>query len=317
VLARNRHFREWSRAAQPDGYADRIEVSMNNDPNARVDAVLGGKADAALEVQSPRVGSLRIRHVSQLRGHAQPETRFFAFNVTHPPFDDARARQAVNLAIDRGAFARRLAGRGLATTACQLLPASFPAHEDYCPWTGPPHDGQWHRPDLTRARALLRATGTAGAPVRILAQGSDDQSAAVVLIAAMRRLGYRPIVVHQSRKWDIAAADWIADYPSPGDFLDRFLNCKNYHPGDPARSTNGGGFCDPAFDRLVARAQTLQPSDPQRAQEVWGQADRLAVDRAALVPVASTKSVELLSRRAGHFTLDANGQAAIHQLWVH
>jgi peptide/nickel transport system substrate-binding protein len=259
---------------------------------------------------------LRIRHASQLRAHAQPETRFFAFNVTHPPFDDARARQAVNLAIDRGALARRLGGRGLATTTCQLLPASFPAHTDYCPWTNPPHDGHWHRPDLARARALVRASGTAGGPVRIVARGFDDQSAAAVLVAALRRLRYRPIVVDHTRKWEMAAATWIADYPSPGDFLDYFLSCKNYHREDPARSTNSGGFCDPAFDRLVARAQTLQPTDPQRAQDVWERADRLAVDQAALVPMASTKSVELLSRRTGHFTLNANSQPELDQLWV-
>jgi YVTN family beta-propeller protein len=319
LLARNSRFREWSRAAQPDGYADRIEVRMNDDPNARVDAVLRGKADAALEVQSARVASLRIRHLSQLRRHAQPATLFFAFNLTHPPFDDVRARRAVNLAIDRGAFARRIGGRGLATTTCQLLPASFPGHENYCPWTRPPYDGRWHRPDLARARALVSASGTGGARVRIVTQGFDDpsRSAAVVLAAALRRLGYRPIVVvRQPRQWEMGAASWTADYPSPGDFLDYFLSCKNYHPEDPGRSTNSGGFCNPAFDRLVARAQTLQPSDPQRAQEVWAKADRLAVDQAALVPVASTKSVELLSRRAGHFTLDANSQPAIDQLWV-
>jgi peptide/nickel transport system substrate-binding protein len=316
LLARNSHFREWSRAAQPDGYADRIDVRMSNDPNARVSAVLSGKADTALEVQSARVGPLRIRHASQLRAHAQPETRFFAFDVTHPPFDDARARQAVNLAFDRGALARRLGGRGLATTTCQLLPASFPAHADYCPWTSPPHDGHWHRPNLARAGALVRASGTGGAPVRILARGFDDESAAAVLAAALRRLRYRPIVVDQPRKWEMAAATWIADYPSPGDFLDYFLSCKNYHREDPARSTNSGGFCDPAFDRLVARAQTLQPTDPQRAQDVWERADRLAVDQAALVPMASTKSVELLSRRTGHFTLNANSQPELDQLWV-
>jgi hypothetical protein len=34
------------------------------------------------------------------------------------------------------------------------------------------------------------------------------------------------------------------------------------------------------------------------------------------VPLVSTASIELLSRRAGHFTLDANSQPLIDQLWV-
>jgi ABC-type oligopeptide transport system substrate-binding subunit len=109
---------------------------------------------------------------------------------------------------------------------------------------------------------------------------------------------------------------WIADYPSPGNFLDYFLSCSNYHPEDPAGSSNGGGFCRADFDRLVARAQALQLTDPPKAEKVWARADRLAVDQAAWVPTVSTASVELLSRRTGHFTLDANSQPQIDQLWV-
>jgi peptide/nickel transport system substrate-binding protein len=51
VLVRNPHFREWSRAAQPDGYPDRIEWTpsgQDNSPkaaNSAVDAVLAGRAD--------------------------------------------------------------------------------------------------------------------------------------------------------------------------------------------------------------------------------------------------------------------------------
>jgi hypothetical protein len=34
------------------------------------------------------------------------------------------------------------------------------------------------------------------------------------------------------------------------------------------------------------------------------------------VPLANTGSADLLSRRAGHFTLDANSAPRIDQLWV-
>ena len=42
----------------------------------------------------------------------------------------------------------------------------------------------------------------------------------------------------------------------------------------------------------------------------------LGVNQAAWVLLANTASAELLSRRAGHFTLDADGQPQIDQLWV-
>jgi ABC-type oligopeptide transport system substrate-binding subunit len=63
-------------------------------------------------------------------------------------------------------------------------------------------------------------------------------------------------------------------------FLDYFLSCANYHPGDPA-STNGGGFCNLQFDRLVMQAKTLQPTDPAAAEDIWARADHLAVSQAA------------------------------------
>ena len=90
----------------------------------------------------------------------------------------------------------------------------------------------------------------------------------------------------------------------------------NYHLHDPARTTNGGGFCDAKFDRLVTRAETLQLTNPAAAQTIWARADHLAVDQAAWVPLVNTDDAELLSPRAGHFTLDADGLPQIDQLWV-
>ena len=330
LLVRNERFREWSHAAQPDGYADRIDIRMNDDPIARVRSVLRGDADLALEVASADIGALATRFPSQLRVHAQPHTRFLSFNVRRPPFDDVRARRAVNLAIDRTAIAKRLGGRRLSTPTCQVLPPSFPGHEAYCPWTRRPFNGHWHGPDLRRARALVEASGTAGATVEYLTPVSDMSEGApeaTVLAAALRRIGYRPRVAvvgnleygarisDTQAAWNMSSGEWIADYPSPGQFLEVLLACSNHGPQDP-RTTNGGGFCDARFDRIVARAQALQITDPPGAQRVWARADRRAVDQAALVPLVSTASVELLSRRTGHFTLDATSQPRIDPLWV-
>ena len=70
------------------------------------------------------------------------------------------------------------------------------------------------------------------------------------------------------------------------------------------------------FDRLVTQAETLQPADPAAAQDIWARADHLAVSQAAWVPLANTGSADLLSRRGGNFTLDANSNPQIDQLWM-
>jgi ABC-type transport system substrate-binding protein len=329
LLVRNERFREWSRAAQPDGYPDRIDIQMNDDPSLRAAAVLRGHADLALEIASVNLAPLRTRYASQLRLYTLPDTSFLSFNVHRPPFSNVLARRAVNLAIDRAAVARRLGGPGLSTPTCQVLPPHFPGYKAYCPWTRKPHDGRWHGPDITRARALIRASGTAGATVDLISLHNDLIAAAATsaLASALRSIGYRPRVfsgdaqfyrrlANPHGRWNISDGDWVADYPSPGEFLDFFLTCANYHPEDPARTTNGGGFCNARFDHLVRQAEAMQLTNPAAAQDIWARADRLAVDQAAWVPLVNTADAELLSRRAGHFTLDADGLPQIDQLWV-
>lgn len=330
LLVRNARFRAWSRAAQPDGYPDRIDIRMDADPNGRVRAVLRGHADEALEVAGANLAPLRTRFASQLHIQSQPHTSFLNFNVHRPPFDDVRARRALNLAFDRTALARRFGGTQLAIPTCQMLPRNFPGHEDYCPWTRGRSDGYWHGPDLRRARALVRAAGTRGATVRFPLR-PDDQIAtttAPVLATALRAIGYRPRIevianapdffrriASVRRPWNLSDGDWVADYPSPAQFLS-FVTCSSYHPADPARTTNSGGYRDARLDRLVARADTLQLTDPAAAQAIWARADRRAVDRAPWVPLVSNASVEFLSRRTGDFTLDSTSQPRIDQLWV-
>ena len=329
LLVRNTRFREWSRAAQPDGYPNRIDIRMDDNPSHRAQAVQDGQADLALEIASVNLAPLRVQFASRLRLDTQPDTSFLSFNLQRPPFSNALARRAVNLAIDRAAVADRLGGPGLSIPTCQVLPPNFPGYQAYCPWTRMPQDGRWHGPDLSRAQALVRASGTAGATVNFVSSSNNPVAAAATgaLVSALREIGYRPRVISGGAEaerrladphgqWNIADGDWTADYPSPSEFLEYFLSCANYHPDDPARTTNGGGFCNATFDRLVRQAETLQLTDPAAAQSIWARADHLAADEAAWVPLANTGDAELLSRRAGHLTLDADGEPQIDQLWV-
>jgi ABC-type transport system substrate-binding protein len=148
--------------------------------------------------------------------------------VRRAPFDTVLARRAVNLAIDRAAVARRLGGPGLSIPTCQVLPPHFPGRKDYCPWTRKLHDGRWHGPDITRARALVRASGTAGATVDFISLHEDPVAAAAAgaLVSALRSIGYHPRVISNDAEYyrrladphgqgNISTGNWSADYPSP------------------------------------------------------------------------------------------------------
>jgi YVTN family beta-propeller protein len=130
VLVRNPRFREWSRAAQPDGYPDRIEWNPSGrgsspiEANMAVDAVLAGRADyfglGGDQPAGDRVEELTTRYASQT--HRYPYQGQFAMylNTRVPPFDDPRVRRAISYAVDRRAVQKLYPG--LAQITCQYVP---------------------------------------------------------------------------------------------------------------------------------------------------------------------------------------------------
>ena len=107
-LVRNRYFHEWSRAAQPDGYPDRI-VLRAPDHGDGLDEVLAGKADVAYVVAGPHTGvedSIR-RPAAHL---PQDDSPLPGLQHRQSPFDDVRARQALNYAVDPHQVLRAMSG---------------------------------------------------------------------------------------------------------------------------------------------------------------------------------------------------------------
>jgi YVTN family beta-propeller protein len=109
-LVRNRYFREWSRAAQPDGYPDRIVLDETPEGNDDLGDVLAGKADFAYVTGTGRMQELKTRYAAQLHRNLSPFLNYYAFNTTKPPFDDVRARRALIYAVDPRALVRALGG---------------------------------------------------------------------------------------------------------------------------------------------------------------------------------------------------------------
>jgi len=95
-------------------------------------------------------------------------TTYLFLNTRQPPFTSLKARQAVNYAIDRARILKlnHLApGQGAVT--CQMLPADFPGHQSYCPYTTGTKDGIWHGPDMAEARRLAKESHTTNVPVTV------------------------------------------------------------------------------------------------------------------------------------------------------
>src|SRR6185437_8581086 len=96
VLGRNPRFREWSAAAQPLGFPDRIVLRTDVEPADGVSKVESGAADWMYG--GPPVDQLediRTRFASQLHGSTLAATYFMLMNTRVAPFDRLDVRRAL------------------------------------------------------------------------------------------------------------------------------------------------------------------------------------------------------------------------------
>lgn len=324
-LERNPRFREWSRAAKPDGYADSIDWVFGMSSDAQIAALEGGHLDYVADVLPSRVHELRVQYPSQVFEQSARSTLGFAFDVRTPPLDDRRVRQALQFAVDRARMVVGAAVHPLSIT-CQTLPPDFPSYQPYCPYTTDPSSkGAWSGPDLNEARRLVAASGTRGASISVWAP--DTQTAAGREISReLSTLGYRPSLhiipidryfpafLDPTNRIQIGFWGWGADFPAPSGFMPPLFSCDNVPPD--GTSTNVSHFCDPAVERAMHRALALQASDPAAANAAWADVDRMITDRSPWLAYASPQDVYFVSDRVGNVQINPQWKLLLDQLWV-
>ncbi len=101
-----------------------------------------------------RLAELGTKYAKQVSVHPLTAMWYAPMNTNLAPFNDIRARQAVNFAIDRAAIVKLFGGSNLAQPACQILPPDFPSYAPYCPFTASPGE-KWSAPDMAKAKQLV------------------------------------------------------------------------------------------------------------------------------------------------------------------
>jgi peptide/nickel transport system substrate-binding protein len=163
----------------------------------------------------------------------------------------------------------------------------------------------------------------------VLTQNSGvaaDEPTARYIVSLLRQLGFRGhLRVLTPDAWHAAIDDyhnppqigtvsWVADFPSPSQWIAKFLACAAWNP--PTQLNNHARFCDHQADSLAQRAAQLEPTDPVAANQLWAQADRRITDLAPWIPTVCESEIDLLSRRAGNYQYVPTIGALIDQLWV-
>jgi oligopeptide transport system substrate-binding protein len=185
-------------------------------------------------------------------------TYFYRFNVTRPPFDDARVRRALFLAMDRNAITTYVMRAGQ-EPAHSLVPPGLPGYDEI----------RLPERDVEEARRLLAEAGYPGgegfptAELLFNTSESHKQIAEVIQQQWKEALGIDITLVNQEWKvflattqaedyW-ISRGSWIGDYLDPNTFLDLWMT---------DNGNNRTGFSDPEYDALLRRAAaTVDPAE--------------------------------------------------------
>jgi YVTN family beta-propeller protein len=310
-LVRNRRFHVWSQIAQPDGYPDTIVYRPGTDEaDTAPSRIESGRGDWVRIDGAPAslVADLETNHGSLVRENPEFATLLFLFNTRVRPFDDVLARRAVEYAVDRQALADRAGGP--ARPVCQFLLRGLPGYRPYCPYTAPHGPaGHWTAPDLTKAKQLVRRSGTLGARVRVRTYDAP-LGWAREMVATLRRIGYDARV-------DLLSADQFVagDHAS-----DEMLTSANYadFPSTSAvlgsYACNRPLYCDPSIVSLLDRAD--QQADGNAAAALQAEAERRLVDAAPAVAFATRSAFDLVSVRVGNYQYNPQYGALLDQLWV-
>jgi ABC-type oligopeptide transport system substrate-binding subunit len=233
--------------------------------------------DAAWIRYDPQLGP-------QLRRSDEMIVEYLGFDASRPPFDDARVRRAVGLAVDWRRLATREDPDGEIATTIVPPGVSARGHADALP-----------RHDPEAARAELAAAGYpggAGFPAVSLATYGIGPGEAIAH-ELERELGIEVDVEQRSfdglsrlldedtpAMWTMA---WSADYPHAHDFLGLLLRSGS--------SANAGRWSNAAYDALIDAAAATPDLEAQA--RLYDDAQAILRDEVPVIPLGYGDSWEL------------------------
>ncbi len=333
VLVRNPYFHVWNAAAQPEGYPNEIIEKYGLQVSDEVTEVENGQANEVFDgdqIPSDDLSTLNSpKYAGQVHVNTLTADWYFALNTRRPPFNNLKARQAINYAANRSAYVKIAGGPSLAAPACQILPPNFPSYKPYCPYTTGPQT-VWSGPNLAKAKALVKASGTAGE--HVVVDGTNDQVGKALveqMVADLDSIGYKaspqllsgsiqyPFVQNSANlsKWNVGWSAWYQDYPAPSDFLNVLLGCGSIHPNSDA-SPNIAEFCNKSIQAQISKAESEEATNPSAAAALWTTIDHEDTSQAPWVDLYNPKQIDFLSKNVHGYKWNPQWYILIDQLWL-
>ncbi|MDH1730621.1 ABC transporter substrate-binding protein [Pseudomonas chengduensis] len=287
---------------------ERLILAITPEPNVRQQRLKAGDCQIALYPRPVDIPALKADPQLQILELDSLLTAYIGINTRHPPLDDVRVRQALNLAFDKTAYIRAQYGEGNATPAVAPYPVTLWGHDETLQdW---PHDPERARQLLTEAGhadgfALSIWTRPGGGPTNpnpgIGAQMLQADLAAIGIRSDIRVFEWGELIKRaKNGEHDLVFMGWAGDNGDPDNFLTPNLSCAAAESGE-----NQAGWCDKAFDALITQARR-EPEQSKRAA-LYRQALAIFHEQAPWIALAHPKQFAALRKGVEGFVLSPMG----------
>jgi peptide/nickel transport system substrate-binding protein len=297
----------------PKGNVETITTEIVKSPARQAQDVIAGKLDYMQDAPpTDLTAEIKARYSDRYKQWPTLSSYYFFLNQQLPPFDDKKVREAVNMAIDSTAIARLFGGRLKPT--CNLIPPGIPGNEerDPCPFGDPDGPG-----DLDKAKQLVDEAGAKGEQVTVYANSDTNRPQIgeyytgllndIGLDAKLRVIDgavYFNTIGNAKTKAQTGLANWFADFPHPGTFLQQIDGTSI----EPTNNPNPGNVDDPEINEKTAAL--MKETDLPAVADRWAALDQRAVDESYIAPYGSEELTTFLSDR-----MDFENCSIVHPLY--
>ena len=283
TLKKNPRFAKFGIPNIPTGHVQTINAKIQSNTNAEAQSVLNNQVDVfdpGDTLPPAIVPQVRSQASDRFKAVPTPSTFYFFLNVKTKPFSDPRARQAVNLALDKGAM-QKLAS-GFLKPSCFFLPQGIVGHPTAsCPYGT--------KPNLKKAQQLVKQAGLQGSKVTVWGEQREPRKQYVLYYASvLNKIGFKatPKIISDSTYFSTIGsaktnpqtgfADWLQDFPHPADFY-LLLSCSAIQP---VNNENFSKVCDPKIESALKKLNPVPANRLQSVASQWSQLDQYVAKQA-------------------------------------
>ncbi|MGE0119537.1 MAG: ABC transporter substrate-binding protein [Dongiaceae bacterium] len=294
-------FADYYRKGVP--YLDKLTFEFGQDPTVNVLRLKKGEIDIAGDGIPPAQFNEAMNDPANkdlIAKGDQLQTGYITLNVTLPPLDNPKVRQAINMAVNKDRIVRIINNRGV--PANQPLPPAMPGYDT---------SYQGYAFDPEAAKTLLSEAGFADGfstelyamnvdPNPRIAQAIQQDLAAVGIKAEIRSLAQAEVITaggagQAPMIWSGGMA-WIADFPDPSNFYGPILSCAGAAEG----GWNWAKYCNEDLDTRANQADAMVTAEQQPARaDAWKAIYLDVMKDAPWVPIFNEQRFTYHSERLG------------------